>query len=135
MITNNFSVLVFSIAALCVLVCRTQSDFTGSCGTLLNWTLNLAKMELTITGKGEMREKCDVSQDLAAQVKIVTIKEGVTTIANNSFQYWRNLTSVSIPNGVKEIKDSAFSWCSNLTSVTIPGSVCAHSVIVPSCHQ
>ena len=47
----------------------------------------------------------------------------VTSIGDNAFNDWSNLTSITIPNSVTSIGIYAFSKCSSLTSITIPNSV------------
>ena len=47
----------------------------------------------------------------------------VTSIANDAFRGYTNLTSVTIPDSVTKIGRSAFSNCTSLTSITIPDSV------------
>ena len=56
-------------------------------------------------------------------IKTVVIEDGVTTIGDNAFFDFTNLTSVTIPDGVESIRLNAFNGCSSLTSVTIPASV------------
>ena len=47
----------------------------------------------------------------------------VTSIGENAFYGWAELTSVTIPDSVKSIGAYAFTYCTELTSVTIPASV------------
>ena len=47
----------------------------------------------------------------------------VTSIGNNAFKNYRELTSATIPNSVTSIGEDAFGDCMSLTSVTIPNSV------------
>ena len=53
----------------------------------------------------------------------ITIKEGTKALADDLFNYQRNLTSVEIPEGVTTIGRYAFYECSGLTSINIPDSV------------
>ena len=57
------------------------------------------------------------------KINKVVIKEGVTNIGDQAFQYCSGLTSVTIPISVTNIGESAFYYCSGLTSITIPNSV------------
>ncbi|GBU28068.1 leucine-rich repeat [Treponema sp. R8-4-B8] len=61
----------------------------------------------------------------AANVVIPALHEGkpVTTIENNAFSSYTNMTSVRIPDRITSIGSYAFSNCTGLTSVTIPSSV------------
>lgn len=62
--------------------------------------------------KGEMSENANI-----------VIKEGITKICNNAFDYCENMTSVVIPDSVTEIGNCAFGHCENLTTIRIPNSV------------
>ena len=53
----------------------------------------------------------------------LVIPDGVTSIRNQAFYNYGNLTSVEIPDSVTCIGNQAFYNCSNLTSVEIPDSV------------
>ena len=53
----------------------------------------------------------------------VVIKDGITTIGDQTFMWCSNLTSVTIPNSVTNIGQNAFRLCSSLTSVSIPNSI------------
>jgi len=58
----------------------------------------------------------------ASVIIIPAIHEGkpVTTIADNGFLGYTNLTSIILPNGITRIGSYAFYECTNLTSVVIP---------------
>ena len=53
----------------------------------------------------------------------VVIPDGITSIGQESFRGYVELTSVRIPNSVTNIGHNAFRDCTELTSMTIPGSV------------
>ena len=53
----------------------------------------------------------------------ITIPESVTSIGRYAFEQCTNLTSITIPNSVTSIGYGAFRYCSSLTSITIPNSV------------
>ena len=53
----------------------------------------------------------------------LTIPDGVSSISNDAFSYFRGFTSVTIPDSVLSIGYQAFCNCRGLTSVTIPDSV------------
>ena len=57
------------------------------------------------------------------KIKSVTIKDGVTKICENAFEFCEGLISVTIPNSVESIDMFAFSGCINLTSINIPNGV------------
>ena len=47
----------------------------------------------------------------------------VTSIGNDAFWNWRNLTSIEMPEGITSIGPAAFYGCSSLTSIEIPEGV------------
>ena len=54
----------------------------------------------------------------------VVIKNGVSSIGNNAFQYCSNITSLSFdPNSVTTIGYQSFVMCTGLTSITLPNSL------------
>jgi hypothetical protein len=52
-----------------------------------------------------------------------TVPTSVTSIAQSSFNYCYNLTSVTVGTNVTSIGDDAFDSCSSMTNVTVPKSV------------
>lgn len=57
------------------------------------------------------------------EVEKIVIGRGITSIADNSFNYFGNLTEVEIEDGVKSIGKEAFYSCDALNKITIPSSV------------
>ena len=51
------------------------------------------------------------------------IQSGTRTIADEAFEFSKNLTNITVPDGVTSIGNEAFYCCDNLTSITIPSSV------------
>ena len=106
----------------------------GTCGmdgSNVTWELNLETGELIIGGEGKMGqgellgwESPDVPwHSYSAEIKTVTIQDGVTQIAVNAFNGCYKLSKVSIPNSITDILPYAFYDCSGLTSIEIPSSV------------
>ena len=62
------------------------------------------------------------SEIFGSQATTVTLTKG-TSIPDNYFEDYENLTSIIIPNSVTSIGNEAFYRCTSLTSVTIPSSV------------
>lgn len=93
---------------------------TGTCGENLNWILD-ANGTLTISGKGEMpsfsRSSDAPWKRYAESIRTVIIDDGVTSIGENAFSDYINLTRVSIPDSVTRIEASAFGGCYNLTDI------------------
>jgi hypothetical protein len=53
----------------------------------------------------------------------IVIEEGVTSIGNDAFAYFRKLVSVSLPNSLTSIESWAFDDCTGLASISLPNSV------------
>ncbi len=85
---------------------------------------NLKYGVLTISGTGEM-EQGALSGLIwpEYQIEEVIIEDGVTNIADNTFEGCRKLTSIEIPTSVTSIGRYTFTGCERLNSITIPNSV------------
>lgn len=86
----------------------------------ITWTLT-DEGELIIEGVGKMTDSPWSGK--INLIKSVTIKDGVTSICSNAFNYCKSLTSITIPESVIEIGSRAFNGCINLSSITIPKGV------------
>lgn len=131
---------------------------SGNCGAEgdnLTWTYNDHKI-LTISGTGEMRDFNEGGapwEKYKSNIETVVINDGATSIGNNAFNGYNNLTSVSIPSSVtrvganalncsyifsagpiggnynimfgwtESIPGTAFKSCSNLKSITFPDTI------------
>jgi len=51
------------------------------------------------------------------------IKPGTKTIAESTFSWFKNVTTIDIPDSVTSIGNDAFFCCENLTTINIPNSV------------
>lgn len=82
---------------------------------------------LTITGSGiiyNYSRPTDVPWDVyRAQIKKVTLPDGITQIGSFAFSNCTNLESINIPNGVDSIGQSAFYRCSSLKSISFPNTL------------
>lgn len=58
-----------------------------------------------------------------AQVRTITIADGVTTIGDRAFQLLTNLESATLPDSVVEMGEGAFLGCESLTQVTLPANL------------
>ena len=91
------------------------------------WSLT-AEGELIIDGVGPM-ENYDYEYTPwyihHLSIKSVTIKEGITSVGDNTFAYCEELSSVSLPISLVSIGEGAFAECKNLKSVVIPKNVTA----------
>lgn len=59
----------------------------------------------------------------ASTLEVLTISEGITTIAYQALQNHKNLHTVNLPSTLKTIEQEAFFNCTALKSITIPASV------------
>lgn len=96
---------------------------SGKCGSNLTWSYNNGT--LTISGTGEMNygDTRPWGASISMWAKKIVISSGVTSIADNAFHGFYDVTSVSIPGTVKTIGYHAFFCCFDLTSITIPYGV------------
>lgn len=88
---------------------------------------NSGEYGLIVTGSGAMRSWADSTSSSHSVYKDdvveLTIDSGVTTIGDNAFKGFRNVTSVAIPNSVTIIGTSAFESTGIIGELTIPASV------------
>ena len=89
---------------------------SGSNGRV-NWKKNV-DYELIVDGTGELGNIA-----LPSDVEVLTINEGITSIADSCFNSHDNLKEVYIPNTVKTIRDAAFCFCKNLEKVIMKDGV------------
>lgn len=86
----------------------------------LEWDLDGDGL-LTITGIGEMGET--PWYELMDSVTAIAIGEGVTSICEEAFAGYPNLTQVILPNSLQTIGTRAFRDCVQLNNVYIPAGV------------
>ena len=84
---------------------------SGTCGDNLTWKLT-DEGELTIEGTGAMTSA--PWRDYTESIKVITIKEGVTTICDRAFEGCYNIVTVTIPKGVTEVGMDAFWDCTGV---------------------
>ncbi|MBR5497033.1 MAG: leucine-rich repeat protein [Clostridia bacterium] len=96
---------------------------TGSCGDNAFYDFYEETGTLVIRGTGEMDISKRPWSDWRVQIKSVIVKNGITNIADNEFEFCSNLTSVKISDSVTKIGNYSFTNCYNLTNITIPDSV------------
>ena len=97
---------------------------TGKCGENVSYTYDPSTGEVVISGTGAMYDyEGSSSPFFKGSIKSVVIEDGVTSIGDWAFYYYRGLKSVTIPNSVTSIGDQAFEYCTSLTSIVIPNSV------------
>lgn len=96
---------------------------SNSCGEGLTW--KLSNGTLTISGTGWMEDFSGFAPwySQCAQIKKITISEGVTSISQHAFEDCINVTGISIPDSMRELNAYCFLACKSMKSITIPQSV------------
>ena len=92
----------------------------GSCGPNLKW--ELTGDILTITGSGNMTNYDDDElapwYESAAQIRSVSLPDGITSIGDMAFYGCNTLTSIWLPDSVLSIGEYAFAECTELLQVS-----------------
>ena len=118
LITAMLCLVMFGVASAEVVA----SGDCGANGSNLTWTLD-SNGTLTISGTGKMKALAyEEWEDYKDDILNVQIDEGVTSISEDAFGCYYNLTSVSLPSSLVDIGNGAFFSC-GLTSVVIPSGV------------
>jgi len=104
-----------------ITVTVTRSGNTGSVTSLPTDPIATPGLQFTLLSGGNAYS-VSKGTATAAVITIPAIHEGkpVTTIADNGFLGYTNLTSIVLPNGITRIGSYAFYQCENLVSVVIP---------------
>lgn len=110
------------------------SGYCGEDGTNLRWSLD-SSGNLTISGTGRMKNGYISYEDgnmiihrpgwdnVAQQIKSVSIGSFVTYIGRYAFNGCTSLQRVSLSSGLQEIGDIAFSRCTSLQRITLPDNL------------
>ena len=99
------------------------------------WSYDTSNKTLTISGSGAIPNYSDTPSaftkynaklvvTIINNAKTIVVENGITSIGNNVFKGFKNVTSVSIPDSVTNIGDYAFMDCISLTSITINNPEC-----------
>ncbi len=89
---------------------------SGKSTDTITWTLD-KEGTLTLTGTGEMGSKDWYAYN--DDIKCVIIGSGITSISENAFANYENLTNVQIASSVKDIGANAFSG-TNFCTIDLP---------------
>lgn len=117
---TKYTVLVLLITVLCLVFLPADASAaeaqSGTCGNLY-W--EYADGTLSISGSGPMEDYLTVLdppwRHLQQEVHTIYIDEGVTTIGENTFFKFKNLTTLRLPDSLTKIGFAAFVGCENLT--------------------
>ena len=95
---------------------------TGQCGENVYYSFDRSSGRLTISGKGDMWDNCDLFIN-SYEIIDVIICEGITSVGEDMFSCCHMIKSVVIPNSVTKISDDAFYGCDALKKIDIPNNV------------
>ena len=120
------------IALLAIVMCaaNVQAQTTPTSGTTgpLTWKYDTGTKTLTISGKGEITGKREITEKapwnaFKETTTNLVIEEGVTSIGGSAFQDFTALISVTFPKSLTRILALAFDGCNKLPSVKFPDSM------------
>ena len=98
----------------------------GVCGDSASWRLT-ADGVLTVSGTGAMTDY--PSNDSAPwyddrlSVREVVIEDGITSVGNNAFANYPEVTAVTLPDSVTVIGTNAFAYCRGVREVKLPAAL------------
>lgn len=95
---------------------------SGACGVETAWQYDLDTAALTISGSGPV---ADFAADVApwalfgAEIRQVTVEDGVTALPESSFANCTGLTRVTLGSGIEKMDANWFAHCPDLTELTV----------------
>ena len=95
---------------------------SGACGAETTWQYDLDTAALTISGSGPV---ADFAADVApwalfgAEIRQVTVEDGVTALPESSFANCTGLTRVTLGSGIEKMDANWFAYCPDLTELTL----------------
>lgn len=95
---------------------------SGACGAETTWQYDLNTAALTISGRGPV---ADFAADVApwalfgAEIRQVTVEDGVTALPESSFANCTGLTRVTLGSGIEKMDANWFAHCRDLTELTV----------------
>lgn len=99
--------------------------FAAEVGSGLTWSLSGGT--LTISGNGAMNNFTETNpapwHDSAESIRVIEIKNGVTSVGNLAFYGCENVTSVNIAYTVKSIGAFAFANCKSLKMLSLGSGI------------
>ncbi len=92
---------------------------TVSAENSITWKINTKTGELIISGKGDMPDyEANDSWPFykySDSITSIYIEDGITSIGNNTFIGFTNVTDIRIPYGVTKIGEWAFAHCYDIS--------------------
>ena len=126
-IKKNLFVILLAVTMIVVFmpvagIQTVYADSSGSCGNNVTWTYSNGT--LTISGSGAMTdypngESAPWLAEYRYDINSVVIKDGVTSIGDQAFNFCNRMTSISIPSSVTRIGKNAFYYCSSLSEIPL----------------
>ena len=122
--------ILFSLTAFAVFAEGTEQDADkpteGQCGSYAVWRFDAQAGALTVSGTDALPD-CVSGTDVpwhpvAADIRSVVIRQGITAIGTYNFAGCRNLTRVQIPAFVTAVADNAFHGCVSLSDIVYGGT-------------
>lgn len=119
-------IALFAIV-MCAATVQAQNPTSGTTGSL-TWKYDTGTKTLTISGKGEITGKREITEKapwnaFKETTTNLVIEEGVTSIGGSAFQDFTALISVTFPKSLTRILALAFDGCNKLPSVKFPDSM------------
>ena len=120
-------VLLFALCIGVFAFSAAAEEVAGTCGESVNWTYDTETDVLSIMGTGEMDKFSSSSKvpwyTYRAELKEVTIGNGVTSVAPYAFDDCSALAEVTLAEGITAIGQCAFYNCTALTEIDLPNSL------------
>ena len=125
-IKDNMRRLILILAMTSLLVSLfapfvSAAEDSGTCGGNLSWTLSEAGV-LTISGTGDMKNYSELYTapwySHKAEIRMIVVEEGVTSIGNRAFRDLEHVLSVKLPTTLKTIGKYAFVNCLKLKTLS-----------------
>ena len=97
------------------------------CGQQAVWNYEEENGILTIQGVGAMEDYTEPEQvpwnSLMQEIKVVVIRDGITTVGDYAFAGCSNLQEVTLPGSVEIVGVFSFKGCTGLREIVIPEGV------------
>ncbi len=126
---------LFTAILLIAATCIQAKDYTGKCGTNLNWTYNSNTGALAITGHGAMTDYTAASpatwNQYRSAITSVSLPDNITTIGAYAFNGFTALREITIPENVTTINDYAFNGCTALDSIFLNSNLTIGTGSIP----
>lgn len=114
----SFALVLCMLLALMPFSAFAADTTSGTLGDNITWVLD-SEGTLTLSGTGEMADTVNAGWAKGAVKKLV-IGDGITSISDEAFVYFQQLTEVVLPKSLKKIGVSAFENTGKIASLELP---------------